>query len=443
MKIKVLKEADATAPMQGGSVQAEKPTSALQILDAKGYDVTYALGEGEYGKVFAAYDDNDVEVAIKIMSGDNPKGQAAIDKEIENYTAVQSAREQSDLVAKHFPEVYETFKEDSYGFIVMEILSSGNAEDVEISDLFSGPEGLVDARKDLIARGVYKDFSRRLFAFFNDNDRRNALVDTLFKGIDYKTADPEVREMFESVVSQMKEVADLWRGPYDQMSNEEAREQYRSDVMKMENEIIPAGNIELVADFDTKKELTDNLWAYYIFLKMLERFKKQNDYMYELFAGTIIENFMDLIRKGSPIPIHSRPERRLADRGGAPEEMAGISDQAKSLLAAIDEVERLTGLAPRDMHDKNAMIRPLGGDIVIVDLGLFKPRTEVKEIIKKDDDKYVVYPKSGGKRLGTHPTKEKAQAQLAAIEINKAQNESKETKNIKIKIKNLKTETRS
>lgn len=435
MKIRVLKEAEATAPTKGAASQVEKPASALQILDAKGYDVTYALGEGEYGKVFAAYDDNDVEVAVKVMSGNNPKGRAAIDKEIENYTAVQSAREQSDLVAKHFPEVYEVFKEGDYGFIVMEILSSGSAEDIEISDLFSGSEGLVDARKDLIARGAYKDFSRRLFAFFNDNDRRNTLVDALFKGIDYKSADPEVKKMFEGVISQMKEVADLWRGPYDQMSNEEVREQYRSDVMKMENEIIPAENIELVADFDTKKELTDNLWAYYVFLKMLERFKKDNDYMYELFAGTIIENFMDLIRKGSPIPIHSRPERRLADRGGAPEEMAGISDQAKSLLAAIDEVERLTGLAPRDMHDKNAMIRPLGGDIVIVDLGLFKPRAEVKETIKKIDGKFVVYPKSGGKRLGTHPTKEKAQAQLAAIEISKAQNESKETKTMKIRIK--------
>jgi|15BtaG_2_1085339.scaffolds.fasta_scaffold02972_6 hypothetical protein len=41
------------------------------------------------------------------------------------------------------------------------------------------------------------------------------------------------------------------------------------------------------------------------------------------------------------------------------------------------------------------------------------------ETIKKVDDKWVVYPKKGGKRLGTHDTKEKALKQLAAIEINK------------------------
>jgi hypothetical protein len=43
----------------------------------------------------------------------------------------------------------------------------------------------------------------------------------------------------------------------------------------------------------------------------------------------------------------------------------------------------------------------------------------VDETIKKVDDEYVVYPKKGGDRLGTHKTKKAAKKQLAAIEINK------------------------
>jgi hypothetical protein len=43
----------------------------------------------------------------------------------------------------------------------------------------------------------------------------------------------------------------------------------------------------------------------------------------------------------------------------------------------------------------------------------------VPERIVKVDDKWVVYPKGKGKRLGTHDTKEAALKQLAAIEINK------------------------
>lgn len=47
----------------------------------------------------------------------------------------------------------------------------------------------------------------------------------------------------------------------------------------------------------------------------------------------------------------------------------------------------------------------------------------VQETIKKIGDEYVVYPKSGGDRLGTHKTKTAAEKQLAAIEISKHKNE--------------------
>jgi hypothetical protein len=47
----------------------------------------------------------------------------------------------------------------------------------------------------------------------------------------------------------------------------------------------------------------------------------------------------------------------------------------------------------------------------------------ITEIIKKVDNKYVVYPKSGGDRLGTHDTYKDALAQLQAIEIIKHKNE--------------------
>jgi hypothetical protein len=51
-------------------------------------------------------------------------------------------------------------------------------------------------------------------------------------------------------------------------------------------------------------------------------------------------------------------------------------------------------------------------------------RNIIREKIKKIGNKYVVYPKKGGKRLGTHSTKKAAKKQLAAIEISKSKNES-------------------
>lgn len=41
-------------------------------------------------------------------------------------------------------------------------------------------------------------------------------------------------------------------------------------------------------------------------------------------------------------------------------------------------------------------------------------------MIKKSAGNYVLYTKDGSKRLGTHPTKEAAEAQEAAIQISKA-----------------------
>ena len=47
-------------------------------------------------------------------------------------------------------------------------------------------------------------------------------------------------------------------------------------------------------------------------------------------------------------------------------------------------------------------------------------RLLIRETIKKVGDEWVVYPKKGGKRLGTHGSKDKALRQLRAIELSKS-----------------------
>ena len=49
-------------------------------------------------------------------------------------------------------------------------------------------------------------------------------------------------------------------------------------------------------------------------------------------------------------------------------------------------------------------------------------REIVREVIRKVGNEYAVYPKKGGKRLGTHSTRTAAEKQLAAIHINKEGN---------------------
>jgi len=52
-------------------------------------------------------------------------------------------------------------------------------------------------------------------------------------------------------------------------------------------------------------------------------------------------------------------------------------------------------------------------------------RLLIRETIKHVGKKWVVYPKKGGKRLGTHDSEAAARRQLAAIEISKSKHGKK------------------
>ena len=95
----------------------------------------------------------------------------------------------------------------------------------------------------------------------------------------------------------------------------------------------------------------------------------------------------------------------LRDEGGA----AGMDALVKGTEASKKDIEDA-------IESEETFIIHTDGDIILKDKSII-------EIIKKIDGKYVVYPKSGGKRLGTHDTEEGAKKQLAAIEISKQQNE--------------------
>jgi hypothetical protein len=57
-------------------------------------------------------------------------------------------------------------------------------------------------------------------------------------------------------------------------------------------------------------------------------------------------------------------------------------------------------------------------------------KNTLEETIKKVAGKYVVYPKKGGKRLGTHSSRSAALKQLGAIEASKARHENINEKSV-------------
>ena len=401
MKIRILKEGsftDALDQMVGsdgisgseeetvtlpprGARRRPSPVSNMQrkkrheiILEKNGYDIEnmVELGSGMFGHVFKTTDPSGREVAIKVMSetGSSPE---AVQREMENYATVQDARKQSDLVAKHFPKVFAMFKEGGFGFISMELLTNKGGRMSLIGDIFQGIEGLVAPTGDSIAQGAYKDVRRRMYTYLTNDTSRNRIIDMLLDNVP--------TEIVDEIKADLSHLPYLQHGSLEDNANPRLE---KSLISKVNDVLLFTAQDAVLGEFgNLKKEFASNPGLLIFLLKLLEGLREKDMQLYYMKNVGISMSWIDFIRKGSPIGIHNRPEISRADRAGADPEIGDAIGEAKSIRAALEELEKLTGLAGRDMHERNVMIREYTGDIVIVDLGLFKPRSEVVEEKKK------------------------------------------------------------
>ena len=225
MKIKILKEAEETMPigqmrgdpqetmplpgrgddetredeksspeeMSTGQVQSvlDKHKSRNYPIDvhlkAAGFENVSYIASGQFGAVYAADHPSGREMAVKAVD----KVDKSYERELNAYSTIGKARQESEIIAKHFPLIYtiDTDSHDRYAFIVMERLTDEGPYADIIKDIFSGGEYLVHARGDLMARGAWKDLSNRIKTYFNNDKARNKIIDTVFEGTpeDYRT----------------------------------------------------------------------------------------------------------------------------------------------------------------------------------------------------------------------------------------------------------------
>ena len=385
---------DKTSPAKAPRRRAPPPKMQTKkkyeiILEKKGFDISnmIELGSGMYGSVFKVVNPEGNEVAVKIMH-EGGIGDMAMNREISNYKVVQKAREQSELVAKHFPKVFSIFVEDRYGFITMELLTNKGVKMNLVQDIFQGKEGLLAPTGDAIEQGVYKDIRRRMYTYLTKDSSRNKIIDKLLSGIPDETVDHEGNEVTTKkteIIQRAK--AELSHLPYLQIPAFEAGkddELYYKIVNRMNEAFLYTARDAFLDGFgDLKKEYSSNPGLLMFIIKLMEIIKEEDMMQYYQHNLGIAMAWTDFLRKGSAIGVHNRPGMSRVDLGGAPAEVGDSIGEAKSIRAAIEELEALTGLAGRDMHEGNVMIREYTQDIVIVDLGLFKPRTEVVEEKKK------------------------------------------------------------
>ena len=128
--------------------EAERTLKNLGFVEIK------KLGHGKFGTVFQATQGNSPykTIAIKALN----KADAHTNKEVKNYIDVNSARQQNELVAKHFPEVYNVVENNGMIFIFMELLDAKHSGMSLVGDIFSGPESHGWMRKHTISIAIIK-----------------------------------------------------------------------------------------------------------------------------------------------------------------------------------------------------------------------------------------------------------------------------------------------
>ena len=347
-------------------------SSPEAILADKGFENIKRLGSGMVGNVYSADWHSGLEVAVKVV----PKGAIEVElpnnvvfrwsgeKEIRAYEGIKKARSQSKNIEKHFPEVYAIMPGGDNYFIFMERLTDEGPYTSVIDELFAGIESLVDPGKDLIDHGAWKDPSRRLFMYIKDDKSRNILLDRILYNI-----------QSDEAIEQAKKWANKWYQYTGIPSYALPRSYELIDELFAGNE--NGQNVFLDSFGNLQKEFEDHPWNSFVILGILEIIKKYDPQGFHMNSADIARQWVDLGRKGAPIGWYHRPPTRKAAMGGIEDDIASVYKEAESIKLALDDLESIMGLVGTDMHDKNVMMRPMTGDIVIVDVGLFKPRSEI------------------------------------------------------------------
>ena len=369
-----------------GPTKEEKRKKAVENL---GFVEIKQIGQGNFGTVFKATEGEGKfrDAAVKVLdkSGSHAK------KEVKNYAKVSQARQQNKSIARHFPEVYDIIETDDHVLIVMELLDSTSAGMAVVGDFLQGPEGVYRVGRpnrsmkdiDKMYKDAYgdeaglmkTDITGRVKNMFLDP---KALEEIVSKFTDEFPIDTSGRQnVIKNILSSSRGIINA----KDQVAER--------NVYELEDTLLQVGAIEpdtlsvIMKDLESDMSL---MWLIMIMIKEIYT-NAENKENFSARVGFGIRNLILKIRQTSAVPV-------VFDDFYSDEQIKNAEPGAESLMMAINSLMQM-GIIPHDVHDKNALIRPNTGDIVIVDLGNFQemdvntppPLNETVRLIKVFIDK--------------------------------------------------------
>jgi len=356
-----------------------------ELLDKNGYTVKRKLGEGEFGVVVLATEKDEYgghDFAIKILKKflvDEPK-----EREIRNYREISAARSGNPLIAKHFPEVFKIFKDDGYDFIVMEVLEPLHSE---LKGIFGGVEQLMHKQRPINAPGWPiskfdddKDVSKRVEIMLNDEGQIERFL-KMVKG-QLETFSSKFGRVPEGEIKKDIDIAMAVRSFMNVLGVSRKEGSRILNVLRDQTSGYMGGAYKMydaIMD-DLKNSYPARIFVTLVCKKIVDIMKKHTPQgedpksNAEYIINTFLQGFQKHYRMSSS--LKSGYSAKDIGQGG------GRMSDAESIYQAIMELRLQTGLFARDLHDGSAMRRP-DGDIVIVDVGMFKTEDEINQMKKK------------------------------------------------------------
>ena len=368
----------------------ERPTQAqldyrelYQMVLEHGYRLDRPLGTGQFGMVFSAEDlSSGGDYVVKVVGyGESrtPISQEVIDRELSNYTTVSQAAEGDERMWRHFPETYDTWKDTfseglEVGFIVMEKLVPLTPQE----SAFIPDVNYLIARKkpmdaaDVADYGIGRDQSTKAKWYLqNEMDSLSWAVEGALAVV---TGDTYAGTGNRELDDVMAAVHPSRLGRYERMHASSPEKitaliRKRIEFMK-ENLGYGISNYYYIM----REEVQDAAWTILILMDIMVAVVKAGEIAgatEDLISRQVQAVATELIngyRKATAIPLSFNDRNIEQDE----QTRANYHSPGRDLFQAIQLLYKKTGLIAKDVHDLNDMKREGGGDIVIVDLGLFK-----------------------------------------------------------------------
>lgn len=351
----------------GSNLQQTSPTARKAVKDA-GYRFVDYLGGGQFGKVFKVKNPAlNREEAMKIVTG-TPN---STNREVRNYQLIQDARTKSETLAKHFPETYAAWKQDGFGFIAMEILEpvqySDEAMLVDKTNLRSAEES------DRVADVDLEDQSFKAKQWFDttfldslagNSDKIEAHA---LQGIQVSDDVDNGDLLFYTSPTFMRGLKAQAEG--GNLAFSDKIDEHLSIFLNNPTSFPETARILGIVKDETPDAphvpVALGVIANVIMNIRGNALQQQGQQLDVLALDRVISNGLVAFVKG----YREFSTMRIGYDKKGPKVATGT--EKESWDKVIKELYDVTGLVARDVHYGNVMQRP-NGDLVIVDLGLFK-----------------------------------------------------------------------